>query len=1048
MQGRDTTPGRRLNFPRRSLVYASLMTKPLRYDSVLRLFVGSLAIAALFSLPHAAFAQPAAAPAKLKDEMRLPWQRPLAGFIRTWLVLGEFPNPDRKALDVDYLGEHGGEAQIRPVAGMTHKRPDGSQAVWTQYTSDRDIVNFFRAFPGRPTSNVVAYAFTTIDRPAAGKALLSLGSDDGVAVWLNGERVHYNPASRAVTPDEDQVEVSMPAGANSVLVKVEQAAGDWGFVLRVLELGATRRAGPLSVSIQPSEPGTLAVATNSTGDSPVKVEVMAAGGGIQAEKTAPRGAKVSFATAGWPDGAYDIRVTTQDWQGRPECAFVPWFKGDALAALKNLVATAPKGNPASVDAGHHAMLAEMVLDRMQGKLDSLDRAPLPTLYTILMEFQELEQQRQGGPGPVHSSGFVRLAYRGEIDGSVQFCRAYLPASYDPSKKWPLVLSLHGYNAENPVYVRWWSVDARHNGLAERHNIIFVEPHGRGNTSYYGIGDRDVLRCLQLAKERFRVDDDRVYLTGQSMGGGGTWHVATRHPELFAAIAPVFGGWDYHVSFPEERLAKLTPRERYLFESQSSYVQADALLNLPIFVNHGDADQSVNVDQSRYAVRMIQRWGYNIRYREHPGKGHGGLGNDDEMIDWLLQYQRDLNPRQVRVRAADLKSASAYWVKIDQRADQRAFMVADAEVVGPNAIRLDTDNVLALTLSPAIPLIDPAQPLRISWNGAPAQTVPLMDGRATLYAEGYTAAPRRKTASVAGPMADVRTTPFAVVVGTISTDPMMRELCNRKAEALASDWKTWQHVPLRIYKDTEIPEAELSKYSLLLIGGSDANAVTKKLAGSLPLKISGDEISIDGRSFKAPDAAVAMVYPHPLNPERYVLLAAATSPAGMYFFNPLAGELGQFDFAIVDGAIANSRRGRPVEKIRIAAGLFDRNWRIADPLLDTGDPEVRAKAPMRKVRPDLTTALVGLPQLTPEVLEAYAGQYQVGDTIVTVAKEGDRLVAHVPNQPPMALYPESETVLAVEDADTEVTVFRDSSGKVTGLMVQRPNQPGFPAKRIN
>ncbi|MGC9969856.1 MAG: prolyl oligopeptidase family serine peptidase [Bryobacteraceae bacterium] len=1017
------------------------MTKPLLCNSVLRLFVGALA--ALLLVPESAFAQPA----KLKDEMRLPWQRPLAGYLRSWLVLGEFPNPDRKALDVDFLGERGGEAQIRPAAGMTHKRPDGSQAVWTQYTSDRDIVNFLRAFPGRPASNVVAYAFTTIDRPAAGKALLSLGSDDGVAVWLNGERVHHNPASRAVTPDEDQVEVYMPAGVNSLLLKVEQGAGDWGFILRVLEPGAIPRAAALSASIQPSESGTLTLTTNSPGDFPVKVEVMAAGGRIQAEKTAPRGANISFPTASWPEGAYEIRVTAQDWQGRPERAFLPWFKGDALAALKNLVATAPKGKIASADAGHHAMLAEMVLDRMQGKLDSLDRAPLPTLYTILMEFQELEQQRKGGPGPVHSSGFVRLAYQDDIDGSTQFCRAYLPGSYDPSKKWPLVLELHGYNAESPVYVRWWSVDARHNGLAERHNIIFVEPHGRGNTSYYGIGDRDVLRCMQLAKEQFRVDDDRVYLTGQSMGGGGTWHVATRHPELFAAIAPVFGGWDYHVILPEERLAKLTPRERYLFESQSSYVQADSLLNLPIFVNHGDADQSVNVDQSRYAVRMLQRWGYNLRYREHPGKGHGGLGNDDEMIDWLLQYKRDLNPPRVRVRAADLKSASAYWVRIDQRADQRAFMVAGAEVVGPNAIRLDTDNVLAVTLSPASPLIDPAKPLWVSWNGAPAQSVPLKDGRVTLYADGYAPAPLRKTASVAGPMADVKTTPFAVVVGTISPDPMMRELCNRKAEALASDWKNWQHVPLRLYKDTEIPETELSKYSLLLIGASDANAVTRKLAGSLPLKISGDEISIDGRSFKAPDAAVAMVYPHPLNPERYVLLAAATSPAGMYFLDPLDGDLGAFDFAIVDGALANSHRGRPVEKIRVAAGLFDRNWRIADTLLDKGDPEIRAKAPLRKVRPDLTTALVGVFQLTPELLDAYAGQYQVRDATVTVTKEGDRLVAHVPNQPPMPLYAESETVLAVEGADIEINVFRDSSGKVTGLMVRLPNQPAFPAKKI-
>jgi dienelactone hydrolase len=985
--------------------------------------------------------------------MRLPWQRQEAGYVRRWLVLGEFPNPSRKALDVDYLSEHGGESQIRPVAGMTHQRPDGSQAVWSEYTSDSDTISFIKALPSRPTNNVVAYAFTTIERLQAGKVVLSLGSDDGVAVWVNGERVHRNEVDRPVSADEDQVKVSMLAGANSVLIKVEQGAGDWGFVLRVLEAGGIWRSVGLSAAIEPSDSGTLAVTTNAAGElgdaaPSVKIEVTAAGGRTQAEKTAPRGSKAVFATANWLTGAYDIRVTAQNWQGRPERTFVPWYKGDALAALKELVATAPKGRVTSADAGHHAMLAEMVMDRTRGKLDSLVDVPLPTLYGILMEFEELEQQRRGGVGPVRPSGFVRLAYQDDIDGSTQFCRAYLPGSYDRSKRWPLVLSLHGYNGANPVYVRWWAVDARHNRLAERHNIIFVEPHGRGNTSYLGIGDRDVLRCMQLAKERFSVDDDRVYLTGQSMGGVGTWHVASRHPELFAAIAPVFGGWDYHVALPEQRLAELPPRARYLLESQSSFAQAEALLNVPIFVNHGDADPAVDVNHSRYAVRMLQRWGYDIRYREHPGKGHGGLGNDDETIEWFLQHKRNPYPRHVRVRAAELKSASAYWVRIEQRADPFAFMIADAEVAGPNAIRLDTKNVLAVTLTPASPLVDPAKPLRISWNGAATQVVSLKDGRATLYAEGYAPASLRKTPSAAGPLADVQSTPFAVVVGTASEDAMMRELCKRNADILAKQWQSWQHVPLRLYKDTEISDAELSKYSLILIGGSDANAVTRKLAGSLRLRVSGDEITIDGRSFKAPDAAVAIVQPNPLNPERYVLVAAASSSEGMYFLNPLNEELGRYDFYIVDGAVANARRGRPADKVRIAAGLFNQDWRIDDALLETADPAVRAKTPMRKVLPDLTTVLVGGPQIRPEVYDAYAGQYQARDMTVTLAKEAGRLVAHVPNQPPAALIPESETEFTVDGMDIELTFVRDSNGKVTHFNVRLPYQDEFPAKKIN
>ena len=73
----------------------------------------------------------------------------------------------------------------------------------------------------------------------------------------------------------------------------------------------------------------------------------------------------------------------------------------------------------------------------------------------------------------------------------------------------------------------------------------MEPHGRGNTQYLGMGDNDVVQSIAEAKRLFNVDEDRIYLTGESMGGWGVWNVAGRHPDIFAAIAPVHGGADYH-----------------------------------------------------------------------------------------------------------------------------------------------------------------------------------------------------------------------------------------------------------------------------------------------------------------------------------------------------------------------------------------------------------------------------------------------------------------------------------------------------------------------
>ena len=152
-------------------------------------------------------------------------------------------------------------------------------------------------------------------------------------------------------------------------------------------------------------------------------------------------------------------------------------------------------------------------------------------------------------------------------------------------------------------------------------VIYMEPHGRGNVQYMGFADSDILRGIAEAKRLFSVDEDRVYLTGDSMGGWGTWNVSTRHPELFAAIAPVFGGVDYHSQMSEEELAKLTPVDAVLrTRRQSSWSMAESLINTPIFVHHGDMDEAVNVEWSRWGVKLLQRWGYDVRYHEYPARG--------------------------------------------------------------------------------------------------------------------------------------------------------------------------------------------------------------------------------------------------------------------------------------------------------------------------------------------------------------------------------------------------------------------------------------------
>ena len=174
----------------------------------------SLLTAVLLCLSSNAGAQTTPAPTKLKDKMRMPWQRGDRNFLRLWPVAGPFPGGS----ETDCLSGQGGEAGIQATDGLEQVRADGTSVKWHSQKSWGGIVGF-DDLTG-PKDGAVAYAFTKVSRSKAGKAVLLVGSEDGIRVWLNGKPVLTKDGLRSLTPDEDQVEVDMNAGENVLLVKV------------------------------------------------------------------------------------------------------------------------------------------------------------------------------------------------------------------------------------------------------------------------------------------------------------------------------------------------------------------------------------------------------------------------------------------------------------------------------------------------------------------------------------------------------------------------------------------------------------------------------------------------------------------------------------------------------------------------------------------------------------------------------------------------------------------------------------------------------------
>ena len=284
-------------------------------------------------------------------------------------------------------------------------------------------------------------------------------------------------------------------------------------------------------------------------------------------------------------------------------------------------------------------------------------------------------------------GQTVVTYRSAVDQTEQPYALYVPKSYDPARRYPLVVSLHEEESNHVVNLkRVFGVPPRYgeSGLQALSTLpmlrdvdyMVVCPFGRGTMGYQGIAEQDVYDVLADVKSRYSVDEDRVYLTGASMGGGGALWLALTRPDVWAAVAPVCAD-----VFPGT--ADLAPNA----------------LNLPVRLFHGDSDPSVRVESSRQWQRRLLSLESPVEYIEFPGVRHNAWDfayRNGSIFEWFAKYRRNANPDRVRLVTRDLHYSAAYWVRIDAIAPGVLASVDAVRTAG--GVRVQTQDVDAFTLA--------------------------------------------------------------------------------------------------------------------------------------------------------------------------------------------------------------------------------------------------------------------------------------------------------------------------------------------------------------
>jgi len=211
------------------------------------------------------------------------------------------------------------------------------------------------------------------------------------------------------------------------------------------------------------------------------------------------------------------------------------------------------------------------------------------------------------------TGALKRHYRLDAANEIIPYRMYVPTAYTGAKAFPLIVALHGLGGTEDSFFD--NYDKRLPPLAEQHGYILVAPLGyRVDGSYgWGLGtapadpnvrrtqdlsEQDVMQVLQRVRQQYKVDENRIYLMGHSMGGIGTWKIAPKFPDIWAALGPIAGN-----GAPDT---------------------LDKIRHIPEIIVHGDADPTVPVSGSRNMVAKLKELGTEHKYIEVPGGLHSDV----------------------------------------------------------------------------------------------------------------------------------------------------------------------------------------------------------------------------------------------------------------------------------------------------------------------------------------------------------------------------------------------------------------------------------------
>jgi len=490
------------------------------------------------------------------------------------------------------------------------------------------------------------------------------------------------------------------------------------------------------------------------------------------------------------------------------------WKKDTLAFCRNL--------KEEIELNRDAQLIRscIVISHFDYCMDMISGTPLLSDHILkaLTDAVQSKQDFDAGRCSDLVIGLNKIRLKSFEGAPVEEFVVFVPDGYEDSKAWPVFLHVDNN--------RW----ATKNNYSVRSGWIDIWWH---TVSYKELRWKEYKAIMKIIEEKLNIDLDRVYVDGDCGNGIAAIALALNYPDQWAECGASLGNSYRHL--------------------------AGNALNLPLIFVKGTHSEEPLVGYYDFAVKCFQYYGCRCFK-------HSKTRNIAHVRGTLLPEEvRDRTPQRVLYTIESLGNPRAYWIKIEGREDENLPGTIDACVWG-QTILVKTKNVDAYSLYFSQALIDIDRPIEIIENGYSLGLI--NDQIFTKRAKKYIDAVYIKNEHLHGPVWDAFADPYVVVWGNDSRDKKFSKVSEEAAKSISNGGLC--------FVDSNMPEILVNSHNLILVGTAESNLRLSKICKKLPVQIDQGQITAEGKCYDGRDVGLIIIYPNPINPQKYVVVFSGTS----------------------------------------------------------------------------------------------------------------------------------------------------------------------------